>query len=700
MDAANTVSECRKDDNQVNADVTIVVEYPDLKIGQEDITLPIGPYYEGTAVPITVNVKNIGGLAASSVAVRMYNGNPSAGGAQLGPDQVIPTVNAGGAASLAFTYDTLGKQGTNIIYFVVDPANAVAESSETNNAASVALAIQPPVLPDLVVTADDVLLSPVPATEGDRLLVSTTIHNLGAQTGNIPVRFYLGNPASGGVLLSEQTIYTVLAPGGATMLQANIDTAGYTGQREIFIVVDPANAIAESREDNNTASKSLFIQSAGLLTIAALDKTAYQANEIVTATITATNSSGISRTLTLNLFIKDMSGNLITTISSADPISVNPNSGATITRTWNTDKTLAGTYSFFTEITEGGRIISRANAGFSITPDKRIEAKATTDKITYNPNEAVALTSVITSQSANYIQENLTVFVKVGQSAVIYTETKTIGLLMPGATFTFKSYWNTGTYAPGTYPVTLEVKDASGAVIATGMQTITISSIVKPSAVLKGRLSVDRQSLLSGETVSASYSVTNSGNIDLQNVTFSILTVHVVNETVYNTLTYQAAIPMGGTYSNIGQIDTTNYTAKDYLVILRANISGVEETLAGTYFRVEGAPTSPSLASPEAGSDVLTFTPTLSVNNAADPNDDKLAYEFELYMDNGLSNLLVSSGTVTEGAGMTSWEVPQALTENNTYFWRAPPMTTGSTDPGRRLPPSGLIRLMIRQARP
>jgi large repetitive protein len=127
---------------------------------------------------------------------------------------------------------------------------------------------------------------------------------------------------------------------------------------------------------------------------------------------------------------------------------------------------------------------------------------------------------------------------------------------------------------------------------------------------------------------------------------------------------------MGAAYTGSGRIDTQGYSAKDYLVVLRASIAGVEETIAGTYFRVEGAPSAPALAGPLSGADVETFTPALSVSNAADPNDDKLIYEFELYADSSMLSLL-TAGTVPETAGITAWTVPTPLPENQTCYWRA-----------------------------
>ncbi len=468
-----------------------------------------------------------------------------------------------------------------------------------------------------------------------------------------------------------------MALGTTANVQANFNTTSWAGQQQVYVVVDPVNSIAESNKGNNSANQAFFVQSSGLNASVALDKTAYQADDLVTASITAADTTGSSRALTLGFYVQDSAGNRIATISSTDPVAINPNSVSTLSRTWNTGATLNGQYTVVAELAESGQVISRKNAGFTITSDTRINATVTTDKMSYNPNETAALTAVITSQSRNTIFGGLAATLTIGSntstnpSTTLFTDTKTITTLMPGATFTFKDYWSTGTNASGTYPVTITVRDSTGVVIATGTQTLIITDIIRPSSVLKGRISAGTQELLSGQTATVSYTVTNNGNADLQNITLTVLTVNVSNQTVYDTFPFPAALAMGGSAANTVLIDTARYTAKDYLVILQATIGGTTETIAGTYFRIEGAPSAPSLAAPENGTDVLTFSPALSINNASDPNDDKLTYEFEVYGDSGLTDLVVSSGTITPGTGMTSWTVPATLTENQTYTWRS-----------------------------
>lgn len=303
-----------------------------------------------------------------------------------------------------------------------------------------------------------------------------------------------------------------------------------------------------------------------------------------------------------------------------------------------------------------------------LAADSSIKATIVTDKASYNPNEQVTLTTTLSSQSA---RENLSALVTVtnSQGQAVYSATAAIPSLVQGQTVTNRNYWNSGTNAAGSYQVTLQVLDSLGMAIGKATCNLVINSASTPVALLKGTVVLDKQSILTGESVTVSYRVTNTGNVNLANVPLSIQTVNMADQAMYDTITDQTPLAMGATYTKSGLVDTRNYSAKDYLVVLRATINGVEETLAGSYFRVEGAPSAPALIGPANGSDLDTFTPALTVSNAADPNDDKLSYEFEVYADSNLTQL-VTSAIIPETTGATAWTVPVPLTENQTCFWR------------------------------
>ncbi|MHB8843400.1 MAG: CARDB domain-containing protein [Nitrospirota bacterium] len=676
VDGGPSVKECNYTDNQARLDLTILSGLPDLKIGSEDIVVPSPTATEGSIVTLSVNVKNIGLADASNVTIKLSNGNPAAGGTWIGLPQTVGTISAGGTAALAFTFDTLGRAGQNILYISVDPDNAVIEATKANNVASIVINVQPPQVPNLVISTNSIQITPANPGEGEQVSIDAVITNRGSEVGNIPVRFTLGDPAAGGALISEQTIYPILGLGQSATVNATLNTTGLAGQREVYAFIDSAGTITESSKADNTASKPLFIQSAGLTAGVALDKTEYQQNEAVTATITAMNSTTNARALHLTVQVKDGTGVVIASVSQAELVAVNPSGMITLARSWNTGSTLSGSYTMSIELVEVGLTIARGTASFSIAPDKRIEARITTSKVAYYPNEAAELTAVVASNSANYVFQDLTAAMTIlssdMQQTVLKTETRSIRSLMPGAAYTFKSSWNTGINPPGAYPVNILVTNSTGSVVASVSRTLTITSDLKPSAMLTGQITLDKQSIMSSEPVSVAYTVSNIGNIDLSNVALSVKTVHVKNQTVYGTLTETASLPLATSVTTTRQIDTTSYAAMDYLVVLQASINGgPEETIAGSYFRVEGAPTAPALSAPAAGSDVQTLLPVLTVNNASDPNDDRLTYEFEVYADSGLATMVAASGGIAKGTGTTSFTVPVELTENSAYFWRS-----------------------------
>jgi len=72
------------------------------------------------------------------------------------------------------------------------------------------------------------------------------------------VRFYLGNPAQGGVQIGGDQSINLAGCGdnGPVSVTWNGVIAGW---HRIFVVVDPANAIAETNEGNNTREFTVFV---------------------------------------------------------------------------------------------------------------------------------------------------------------------------------------------------------------------------------------------------------------------------------------------------------------------------------------------------------------------------------------------------------------------------------------------------------
>jgi hypothetical protein len=83
----------------------------------------------------------------------------------------------------------------------------------------------------------------------------------------------------------------------------------------------------------------------------------------------------------------------------------------------------------------------------------------------------------------------------------------------------------------------------------------------------------------------------------------------------------------------------------------------------------KAGPDSPSLISPTLDADVRVLRPILAVQGV-NPLDVVVKYTFELYSDAALTQLVAQSD-VAKAPDATTWKVPQDLTDNTRYFWRA-----------------------------
>jgi hypothetical protein len=114
---------------------------------------------------------------------------------------------------------------------------------------------------DLAIDEGDIMFDIPSPYEGEELNISANIHNQG-QTDSFPVnvKFFDGDPESGGVLIGEeQQIPHILNHGESAVISVKWDTTGKAGNHEIYVVLDDENIISEMDEGNNKALKSLVV---------------------------------------------------------------------------------------------------------------------------------------------------------------------------------------------------------------------------------------------------------------------------------------------------------------------------------------------------------------------------------------------------------------------------------------------------------
>lgn len=117
----------------VSALATTIVQLPDLTLSPSDISFSNpNPAVEET-VTITATIHNIGNADATDVVVQFFDGDPDNAGTQIGDDQTIASINAGGTGTAQV--DWTATSGSHDIYVIVDPYDDILESDESNNEA-------------------------------------------------------------------------------------------------------------------------------------------------------------------------------------------------------------------------------------------------------------------------------------------------------------------------------------------------------------------------------------------------------------------------------------------------------------------------------------------------------------------------------------------------------------------------------------
>lgn len=225
---------------------------------------------DGERAAVRLRVRNDGSAAAPAGILRLFDGDPDAGGTPAAPDARIPALVPGATATVEILWDTFGKPGPRTLTAVLDPDHALAELSETDNRLAVPVEVRTaPVAPDLEVQPADVTFAPAQPSELPvQLGISVTVRNLGqTDAGQVRVRLLRGPPGPA----EPVGEVTVALPGRSSTVANFLYTLETPGATTFTVVVDPGGEIAEDSEANNQASATVTTQANVDLAVTAAD---------------------------------------------------------------------------------------------------------------------------------------------------------------------------------------------------------------------------------------------------------------------------------------------------------------------------------------------------------------------------------------------------------------------------------------------
>ena len=270
--------------------------YRPLAIGADlviaSLTVP-GVGGAGLALAVSDTTTNQGGSAAAASTTTYYLSADSvfdAGDTVLGA-RPVPALAAGGShtGSVALVIPAATAMGTYYVFARADSAEAVPETTESNNVTSRTVLVGP----DLTVIA---FTAPATGGAGGSLTVSDTTRNIGGgATPPSVTRYYLSTNAlfdAGDVAVGARNVAS-LAPNasdsGPATLTIPVDTA--SGAYFLIARSDGADAIVETQETNNGLVRGIVIGSDLVLANFTVPSLA-GAGTSITVTDTVSNQGG------------------------------------------------------------------------------------------------------------------------------------------------------------------------------------------------------------------------------------------------------------------------------------------------------------------------------------------------------------------------------------------------------------------------
>jgi subtilase family serine protease len=244
-----------------------VADLPDLVVTSADIAgTPTPPTLNQTMV-VTARVQNLGDATARNVHMQIVQGDPAAGGTLIG-ETFFNAVAVGTPRTLTVKI-VPASLSPFAIHVRVDPENAIAEQSETNNAASASFTPVPP--GELLIDVTSVIASPASVHQGDTFYVQYQAPVTATRFGlplyppygwpftQVAVALFQGAPATGTLVLADTFSTATDYVYGSYHSAPPISTSGMTGPVVYSLVADPANLIAETNETNNTTTVSINV---------------------------------------------------------------------------------------------------------------------------------------------------------------------------------------------------------------------------------------------------------------------------------------------------------------------------------------------------------------------------------------------------------------------------------------------------------
>lgn len=231
-----------------------------LQVAATSLRVSPTPPLEGQETTFHATVQNTGPGEASSFAVDWCLGDPAQGGTCF-RRQSVARLAANSSLELSASY-VLPRNGSRLLFVVVDPEGAVEEFDEQDNRALLTLDTRP--IADLVVSAADIQPGTLFPAEGATVPVKVWASNAGGQPAEgVEVELLLAVQGRPEQSLGVRSLAS-LAAGEQKSVEFTWNTTGVRGAARLVAVVNRRGTVEEQRSDNNRAERAVHVQDGAL----------------------------------------------------------------------------------------------------------------------------------------------------------------------------------------------------------------------------------------------------------------------------------------------------------------------------------------------------------------------------------------------------------------------------------------------------
>jgi Carboxypeptidase regulatory-like domain/Prenyltransferase and squalene oxidase repeat len=302
----------------------------------------------------------------------------------------------------------------------------------------------------------------------------------------------------------------------------------------------------------------------------------YPANATAMVTTTLDNLDDIAIDGTLVVNVYDHAGVFVGGVTQRD-VSIPAGGTLPVSDPFFIGTIVPAQYTVRAVLSNNGRVLAQGQTTFNVLPDNASAAATSTvhtDKQVYNPSDQVQILSRVESVSANTVLNDLSLQVKVFDSANVlkYSHTYAIAQLLVGQTLDFTGIEQLSNAAPGLYSVKQDLFDGGGNLFNHVEAAYNVSSTADTGFGLVGTIAAVPKSLRLGLSVMLNAAATNNGNSALTDLPLTISIIDPDDGTVLDQLHQTSTLPVGATVPFDPNWVTKGTPNKTYYAVLTATI--------------------------------------------------------------------------------------------------------------------------------